>query len=141
MNHYPCLLISIKPADKTLVISTQLPRDSLLENAARNDSDFGTEKKSETIFNCKELLQAQSWNHVAVAMQKPGLRGKAKVTLFINGQPMATQKVTIIRVCLQFLLLCLISCNFSFSSSPYAFSSCSYALCLATMPSVLPPMP
>ena len=37
-------------------------------------------------------------------------------------------------LCLQFFPLCLMSCHYAFSSSPYA-------LCLATMPSVLPPMP
>ena len=37
-------------------------------------------------------------------------------------------------LCLQFFPLCLMSCHYAFSSSPYA-------LCLATLPSVLPPMP
>ena len=49
--------------------------------------------RGETVFECEQLFLAQSWNHVAVVMQKPALKGEAKVTLYINGQSVGTQKV------------------------------------------------
>ena len=45
------------------------------------------------MFVCEQLFLAQSWNHVAVVMQKPAIRGKAKATVYINGVSIGVQKV------------------------------------------------
>ena len=93
VNHFPCLLIYLKPAQQKLIVSTQLPQDVLLEDVAGHN-DNAAWKKSDTVFHCPEIFQSQSWNHIVVAMLKPGFRGKAKVTLFVNGGVIGSQRVS-----------------------------------------------
>ena len=45
------------------------------------------------MFECDDVLQLHTWHHVAVVINKSGLRGKAKVMLFLNGNLQGTQKV------------------------------------------------
>ena len=47
----------------------------------------------EAVFDCDVLLHAHTWHHVAVVIGKTGLRGKAKATLFVDGNVQGTQKV------------------------------------------------
>ncbi len=55
----------------------------------------------EAVFQCPGLFQIQSWNHVAIVMNKDSvlrdkvLRGKPKVTLYVNGKLVGTHKVRI----------------------------------------------
>ena len=51
------------------------------------------ENRNEAVFNCSKLFEAQSWNHLVVCVQKPGVKGKAKATVYINGLPIGTQRV------------------------------------------------
>ena len=96
VKHFPILSVYLNLSDQSLCVSTQglLPQDVL---AAATSSDEVLRNtgggRSETAFECEQLFLAQSWNHVAVVMQKPALKGKAKVTLFINGQSVGTQRV------------------------------------------------
>ena len=53
------------------------------------------------MFDCDAVLQLHTWHHVAVVISKTGLRGMAKVKLFLNGNLQGTQKVGLcLRVCL-----------------------------------------
>ena len=56
------------------------------------------EKRGETVFDCEELFSAQSWNHLVVVIQKPGVKGRTKVTLFVNGQMKESKRVSTMHV-------------------------------------------
>ena len=54
------------------------------------------EKYQELQFPCPQLCHTSAgvWHHVVLQIQAKGLRGKAKATLFMDGQPLgSTQKV------------------------------------------------
>ena len=46
----------------------------------------------EAVFGCPQLFQEHQWHHIAVVINK-GMRGRAKVTLFVNSQLQETQNV------------------------------------------------
>ncbi len=91
VRHFPILRIFLNLSDQTLCVNTQLPQDDTLSSEEVSRSIRG-----ETVFGCKQPFLAQSWNHVAVVIQKPALKGKAKATVFINGQSVGTQKVRLL---------------------------------------------
>lgn len=93
VSHFPMLMLYLKPADQKLALCTQLGSEVTMEGVAYNREEL--ERRGETVFDCEELFQAQSWNHVVVAIQKPGVKGRTKVTLFVNGQLVKSQKVSI----------------------------------------------
>jgi hypothetical protein len=49
----------------------------------------------EAVFRCGQLFQEHCWHHIVVVINK-GMRGRAKVTLFINGQLQETRKVRVL---------------------------------------------
>lgn len=46
----------------------------------------------EAVFKCPRLFHEHSWHHIVVVINK-GMRGRAKVTLFIDAQSQETRKV------------------------------------------------
>ena len=48
----------------------------------------------EAVFECPQLFQLQNWHHVVMVINK-SLRGRSKVTLFIDGIMIKTLKVRI----------------------------------------------
>ena len=101
VKHFPILRIFLNLSDQNLCVSTQRPQDDSASSASAGVSEEVL--RNTTVFGCEQLFLAQSWNHVAVVIHKPALKGKAKATLFINGQSVGTQKVCVcvcVRVCM-----------------------------------------
>ena len=73
-----------------LIIELELPRHFEL---------LFLSQVKEAVFHCPSLFTLQSWHHIAVVINKDSvlmdkvLRGKPKVTLFVNGQLQGTRKV------------------------------------------------
>ena len=54
---------------------------------------FFPQQVEEGVFDCDGLFQLHTWQHVAVVINKSGLRGNAKTMLYVDGNLQGTQKV------------------------------------------------